>query len=226
MRPSGETQTISVMTSAGAAERFAARVDEVKVVRHAVNRRVHVHRRDDHAILQLEATQAERLKHRRRIGTGVLPDPMAHLGIEPCVDIGHELGVAKAQVVVGDAPAPCQDVERELERILVHVLAEVLEPLEACLRRTLRRHDDWLALGFVRGERTCDARLLVQTGGERKRVLHRELRPGSDREVRGVGCVTEKHDVGVRPRVVAHRGEADPPRVVGMHCVPIEDVAE
>ena len=49
----------------GPAERLAAQVHEVEVAGHAVARRVHVHRRDDHPVGQLQAAQPERLEHRR-----------------------------------------------------------------------------------------------------------------------------------------------------------------
>ena len=51
-----------------AAERARPEVDEVEVRRRPVDRRVHVHRRDDHAVGQLERAQLERREHRRALG--------------------------------------------------------------------------------------------------------------------------------------------------------------
>ena len=125
---------------------------------------------------------------------------------------------------MGDPSAPGEDVERELQRLLVDVLAEILEPLEARLRRPLRRHDDRLALRFVRLERERDALLLVEARRERERVLHRELGAGADREMRGVRSIPEDHHVAVMPTLIAHGGEADPFRVVRVHRVTPEDL--
>ena len=55
MRASGETQVISAKTSAGAAERARAEMDEMEIVRHAVRGRIHRHRRHDDAVLQASA---------------------------------------------------------------------------------------------------------------------------------------------------------------------------
>ena len=56
-----------------------------------------------------------------RTSPGPCPPPLV-LG-EPRVDPRDELGVAHPQVVVGDPPAAGHDVERELQRLLVDVLA-------------------------------------------------------------------------------------------------------
>ena len=111
-------------------------------------------------------------------------------------------------------------------RVLVDVLAEVLEPLQARLRGALGGQHDGLALALVRVEGGVDRRLLVQAGGERQGVLHGELGARADGEVRGVGGVAEQHDVLVPPVLVAHRGEVDPPGVVGHHLVAVEHVGE
>ena len=68
--------------------------------------------------------------------------------------------------------------------------------------------------------------MLVEAGGEREGVLHRELRAGSDREVRGVRGVAEQHDIAVVPVLVAHRREADPSRVVRVHLMAVQDAGE
>src|SRR5271154_5261706 len=60
---------------------------------------------------------------------------------EPAVQPGHELGVTQPEVVVGDPAAAGHDVEGELVRVLVRVLADVLEPLQAGLRGPLGGRD-------------------------------------------------------------------------------------
>ena len=156
----------------------------------------------------------------------MLSGPARHRPREPCIDLGDELRIPQAQVVVGDPAAAGEDVEGELQGILVDVLPEVLEPFEARLRGSLCRHDHGFALGLICFERRRYSVVLVQAGGERERVLHGELGAGSNREVRCVRGVAEQHDIGMVPGVVAHRREADPPRVVGVHLVAVEDVAE
>ena len=110
-----------------------------------------------------------------------------------------ELRVAQPQVVVGDPAAAGQEVERELRA----------GPGRRTARgsRTTR---GWPAprAGWTRrpaGARprtpssaASDVGLLVQAGGQRQRVLHRQLGAGADREVRGVRGVAEQHDVAVR----------------------------
>ena len=108
----------------------------------------------------------------------------------------------------------------------MHVLIEVLEPLQARLGRALRREHDGLALLLVGRECLGDRRRLMQAGRQGEGVLHRELGAGADREVGGVGGVTEDHHVVVDPVLVADRGEADPARVVGDHAVTVEHVGE
>jgi hypothetical protein len=202
---------------AGAAERLAAEVDEVEVGGHALVGDVHVHRRDDDPVDQLQLAEPERVEHRR---PRLLPTG------EPGVDVGDEPRVAQPQVVVGDAAAAGEDVERELQRRLVDVAPEVLEPLQAGLGGPLRRLHHGPALGLVGGERCRHLVVLVQAGRECQRVLHGELRAGADREVGGVGGVAEQHHVVVAPPLVAHGGEADPPRVVRQHASPAEHVGE
>ena len=122
------------------------------------------------------------------------------LASEPPVHVGHELRVAQPQVVVGDPAAAGHDVERELVRVLVGVLADVLEPLQAGLRGPLGRGDHRPPLRLVRGQRRIHTRLLMQARRQRQRVLHGQLGARADGEVRGVRRVAEQHHVPVPPR--------------------------
>ena len=187
--------------------------------------RVHVHRRDDDPVGQLAAARAGTAG--TSAGRTSPPCPPARAGEPARPSAATNSGVAQPQVVVGDPPAAGHDVERELLRGLADVLADVLEPLQAGLRRALGGEHHRPPLGLVRRQRRRDVGLLVQAGGQRQRVLHRQLGARADGEVRGVRGVAEQHDVAVPPasRLRTVR-EAEPLRVVGQHRVPVEDVGE
>ena len=210
---------------AGAAERLGAQVGQVEVAGHPVYSDIHVHRGNDHAVDQLELTEPERVEHRRPDLTVTVSSSLFLPG-EPGVDIGNECGVAQPQVVIGDAPASGEDVEGELLRLLIDILLDVLEPLQAGLGRALRRQHHGLSLFFVCCQGGADVIALVQARCEGERILHRELRARTDREVRGMGGIAEQHHVVVHPVLVADRGETDPAGVVGQHFVAVEDVGE
>ncbi len=211
----------------GAAEGLAAEMDQVEVARQAVCGDVHVHGRDDHPVAEFQRAEPERREHRGPRAGQLRSDSAAYLVPgEPVVDPLDELRVAQPQVVVGHPAAAGHDVEGELQRLLVDVLAEVLEPLEARLRCPLRGEHDRPALGVVRGQCALDVGFLGQACGKRQRVLHGELRPRADREVSGVCCVAEQYDVAVHPGLIAHGREADPAGVVRLDLIPVEDVGE
>src|SRR6266849_2462395 len=96
--------------------------------------------------------------------------------VEPAVVAGYELGIASIEIPVSHAPASGEQIEGELERLLPRVLRDVLEPLEACLRRSLCTLDHWPSLGLIGHQRLIHARVFVKTCSERKRILHRQLR--------------------------------------------------
>src|SRR5262249_29997597 len=56
-------------------------------------------------------------------------------------------------------------------------------------------------------------------------VLHRELRPRADREMRGMRRVSHEHDVLVKPARVAYAGEGGPRRARAMRGVRHQPVA-
>ncbi len=178
----------------GTACRLAAEMDQVEVGRRAIAGRVHIHRRDDDPVLELQVAQPDRLEHRRNDLARAQPAPLA-VGREPRVDARGELRITQPQVLVGDPAAPGDDVEGELLGVLVRVLTEVLEPFQAGLRGALGGLDDRAALGLVGGQGGIDVGLLVQARGERQRVLHRQLGARADGEVRGVRGVAEQHHV-------------------------------
>ena len=206
IRPVGETHTISVITSPAPPSALPPRCTRWKSVGTPSTGGVHVHRRDDHAVGQLQRAEPERAgtsaAGQRRPASGSRPAPPRAAANQRSMR-GHELRVAQPQVVVGDPPAAGDDVERELLRRLLDVLADVLEPLQAGLRRALGGQHHRPALGLVRRQRRWHVGVLVQAGGEGQRVLHRQLGAGADREVRGVRGVAEQDDVAVPPGVVA-----------------------
>jgi hypothetical protein len=203
-----------------AADAARAQVHEVEVARRAVHRAVHVHRRDDDAVVQLQLAQAQRHEHRRPRRAAVLPG-------EGGVDVGNEARIAQLQLAVGDAPAAGQQIEREDPRRLADVARDALEPFAAAVRRALGALDDRSPLALVGRERRRHVgAVLAERPRERDRVLDRELRPRADREVRGVRGVPEQDDVLVPPGRVAQRHELDPARVVREQRMAGERVGE
>ena len=105
----------------------------------------------------------------------------------------------------------------------------VLDPLEipgTLVSRLLDPFDDRLPLELVIDEGGLDVGVAHERVRQRDRVLHRELRPRADREVRGVRGVAEQHDVAVVPAPVADPQEIEPDRAVGEQAVPVEVVGE
>ena len=207
-------------------ERPGAEVHEMEVARRPVDRRVHVHRRDDHPVLEVEVAETQRGEHR---GTGARRE-IAEPGREFGIDRRHELRIAQAQVVVRHPPAPGQQIECELQPALVDELGQRLEPLERGLSRALGALDDRPPLGLVgiqcRSDARAQAGVRAKRPRQRHRILHRQLRPRPDREVRGVRGVPEQHHVPRAPGATAHRQEVDPPRVVGDQRPAAERLAE
>jgi hypothetical protein len=204
----------------GAAEGLGAEVDQVELGRDTVLGDVHVHRGEDDPVLEGQVADLGRLEHGRRdLGCALVA---GELGLHA----RGEVGVAVLEVLEGDAARPGDQVEDELGGVLVGVHADVLEPLQRGLGRSLGRLDHRLALGLVGLERRPDRRVLVQAGSQGQRVLHGQLGPGADREVRGVGGVAEQHHVAVVPALVADGVEVEPLGVVGEDPVTLELVGE
>ena len=213
----------------GAADGARAQVHQMPVVRRAVLSRVLAHGRDDDPVRQEHVPQPERREHgrrRRRRGhrhAALLLRP----GREPAVDRLDELRVAELQIVVGHAEAPRQEAHRELDRLEAAVVAlRLLEPLEAHLRGALQTLDVRPPLLLVGDERLLHLVVTLERAAERDRVLHRELRPRADREVRGVRRVADQHEVPVMPGPVLHRREVAPERAVLEEAVALELLGE
>ncbi len=227
IRPSADTQTISVITSAGAAERLAAEVGEVEVAGQAVHRGVHVHRRDDDPVLQLQPAQPERLEHRRS-HLRHRRHPAARLVPgEPTVHCGYELRVAQPQVVVGDPAAAGQEVERELHRLLVHGTGRGSRTTPGWPARPA----GWTAPPAAAPPRTppahsstvdCSCRQAASASAS----SIASLVPEPMEKCAVCAASPSSTTLPCRQLLAAHRGEADPPGVVRVHLVSVEDVGE
>ena len=169
-------------------------------------------------ILEPRAAQFERRERRRR-----RDGPPA----EPRVKSSRELWIPDTQRRVRDPAAPRQQVERELDRLEVRVARDATEVRGALARRLLRTLDERHALQLVvderRGEIPPAAR---ERGGQRDRVLHRELRAGADREVCRVRRVAEDDHVPGVPGLVRDLREVEPERAVREELAPTQLVGE
>ncbi len=115
-----------------AAQCALAIMDEVKVVRRSVDRRIHRHRRHGDAVFELHLAQLERREHRRRAfarDTRALP--------EPALDALEPVAVAKAQILVADPLAPGEQRISELQRLEMQIAVERLEPFGRVARAVL-----------------------------------------------------------------------------------------
>ena len=94
-----------------------------------------------------------------------------------------------------DPPAARQQVEGELQRLHLRVGRDPPEVRRAVAGRGLRALHHGRPLELVVDERRLDLPAAPhEPVRERDRVLHRQLRPRPDREVRGVRGVAEEHD--------------------------------
>ena len=149
---------------AGPTDRSAAEMHEVPFVRHTILGDVLAHRRDDDAITQYHVTQLERRKHGWRCvvrGAWYVGLLLRLVGI-PLIDRLDKFGVAHLQVVMRDPETTCQQVERELKRLEVHVPFRILEPLQTYLRGALQALDGGTTFGFVSRQRGWYVTLATQ----------------------------------------------------------------
>ena len=126
-----------------------------------------------------------------------------------------------------DAPAPAQQVERELDRLEGGIPADVLEVRSALQGGLLEPLHHRLPLHLVvdQGRREM-AGAALQRVHQGDRVLHGQLGPRADGEVSRVGRVAQEHDVPVMPRVASQRDEPHPQRSVRQQGVPPEILGE
>ena len=128
---------------------------------------------------------------------------------------------------MADAAAARQQVEGELDRLEVAVACDAGEVRSALARRLLRPLDDRLALHLVVDERRLDVPGAALEGvAESDGVLHGELRPRADREVRRVGGVSQHDRAAVVPDPVHDLREVEPERAVREELVALEVARE
>src|SRR3984885_14766905 len=132
IRPAGDTQTISVITRPAPPSALLPRCTRWKSPG-TPSRALYMSIGE--TITRLASSSGPSRNGWNIGGLGSGPRPPANQRAQ----VGHELGVAQPEVVVGDPAAARHDVERELVRVLVGVLADVLEPLQAGLRGPLGR---------------------------------------------------------------------------------------
>ena len=152
---------------------------------------------------------------------------------EPPLHSLHVFRIAQLEVGVADALASREQIVGELLWLQMHVPVDVLEPLHAIARRALELERLDLALLLIARERAADvAAMAEQHARERERVLHRELGPGADAEVRRMCGVADQDDVLVVPTLAQHVLEHHPrigalqmPRI-GHECAALEPVLE
>ncbi len=167
-------------------------------------------RRDGHEPARLETEPIREVPPRResRRRRHALP-------AEPRIQRPNELRIPDPEARVRDPPAARQQVERELQRLHLRVRSDPPEVRRGIARRGLRPLHHRRALELVVDERRLDLPAAPhEPVRERDRVLHRQLRPRPDREVRGVRRVAEEHDPPVVPDPVRHLREVEPERAV------------
>src|ERR671913_1243923 len=127
-----------------AAHGALAVMDEVEIVRRAVDRRIHRHRRDGDAVLDLHLAQLERREHR---WGGPVGAALRRALPEPALDTFKPFAVSQPEVLVTDALAARQQRIGELQRLEMRVAFEGLEPFRRVARAVLKLEDLEIPLG-------------------------------------------------------------------------------
>ena len=86
----------------------------------------------------------------------------------------------------------------------------MLEPLHRVSRRILQAQRLGHSLILVGRKRIRQGPIGRDLASQRNRVIHRELRAGSDGEVRGMSGIADEDDVLVEPRLVTYAHERRP----------------
>ena len=126
-----------------AAQRPRAQMHQVKVLRHAVNRAVHGHGRDDDAVLQRQPAHRQRQQHRRRRGGPpggqriTRSEKRGGLSCQPLFIALQPLSIAYAQVFVADALRARHHGIEKLFSFQPAVAIHVFKPFGRVARRVL-----------------------------------------------------------------------------------------
>ena len=150
---------------------------------------------------------------------------------EQPLDAARQLRVAARDRRVRHAQAARHQRVGHLCGRHLHVALGALEPFEAGLRGGLQRLDFGAAARLVRGERGADVARGEQLVAQDDHVLHRELGSRADREVGGVGGITEQDHERCRscvraPLAAPHGREVAPDRSVLDQLVIAEVILE
>ena len=193
----GEDQTRAALGA------FAV-MDQVPVGRAAFARLVLRHGRDDDAIPQRHAAQAEGGKDRRpaRLAAGLL--------LEPVLGLAHPIGVAQAQVLMADALAAGQQGIGELDRVQVQVTLDLLEPFQAVAGRRLQAQQLDPAFLLITLKGAGQVGLGVQVVRQSNGAVERQPRPRPDREMPRRRRIAHQHHVFMIPTVADDAGKVHP----------------
>src|SRR5882762_7275807 len=113
-----------------------------------------------------------------------------------CLDSSHEFRRLLPQAIVRHAPASRHVVVREPPRRLAHFLWKALVPVRARVRRGEQFFHDRPALALERRERARHVLArLAERPVERDRVLEREARSGTDREMHGAQRIPDQDEL-------------------------------
>ena len=181
-----------------------AQVHLVPVVRHAVDSAVLRHRRHTDPVVKAHVSQREGVEDRGRVGSE-WPGVGWLVCREPAQGVVVVLGVALAQVVVGDSLGSREQREHELLEGALAVVINVAEPVLAGRRSPLQALDLGPAVGFevLEGSGHVGAGRRRPRHGisERDGIFERHLGAAAHRIVSRVGRIAQQHHVVHHPRV-------------------------
>src|SRR5438445_2028773 len=139
------------------------------------------------------------------------------------LDSSHEFRRLLPQAIVRHAPASRHVVVREPPGRLAHFFREALVPVRARVRRGEQFFHDGPALALERRERARHVLARLAEGPvERDRVLEREARSGTDREMHGAQRVADQDKLPRGPAPVRQQRKLPPQRPVRDQRMPVE----
>ena len=198
---------------AGAAHGARAVMHEVPIVGQSILRGILAHRRNNDAILERHAAQAQRLKHRDDWAVGVEGEALrTRITRDHLVGPLDEFRRAQSKVVVGNGLGARHQPEGEAGRIHVPESVHMLEPDEGDVSGMLRFFDLLAPLCFEMSK--CRARVFsagrTECLEQCNAVFHRELGAGADRKMRGRLGVSDQDHVARNPALAANSRKIAP----------------
>ena len=224
----------------GAAHCPGRQVHQVVVARHAVQRRILGHRRDDDPVFQRQAAHGVWREHRRRRRL-VVSDVQPGAARKPALITTQPLCVAQPQVLMADALAAGEHRQHELRRVKLLAIAltthlkpghrvprGVLQPQHVHLAQRLvaGQHGRHLIEGNLPGGHWIDGHLPSVVAGFSKQpgqldcVLDGQFGTRADGKVRRVHRIAHQHDMALaieqRPLLAGDALEVEPGRAAQM----------